>query len=113
MNFPLRVINKLTCNQLSETELQATEKRIDIIRKNQSYNGVKEYPKIAESLKHLSSSLLTWSDDENSSLANIISALLTTQSHLGIHIKKLKEAYKEEGEKIKSIINAENQTVSP
>ena len=112
MNFALRTINEMTCNSLSEEQLQASEKRIDIIRKNQSYDGLKNYPDISASLKYLSESLLEVANNQERSIANTLSSLTTTVSHLEILIDKLRQDYKKEGEKIKNIINAESQTIS-
>jgi len=103
-NFALRFINGAVGEPHSEKELAEMEKRIDIVRKNQKYIGLINYPETRKSLKESGEFLIWLSQNKKSSLANILSGLQTTHSILQIHIDKLRLEYKKEGSKIKRII---------
>jgi hypothetical protein len=104
-SFPLRFINDMVCNTLDENQLQNTESRLKIIRDNQKYTGLKDYPEIKKSLKDTAEFLLWLSENEESCLANVISGMTTNVSILELNIAKLRKEYHEESLKIKETID--------
>jgi len=104
-NFALRLINDMVLNPYNEDELKETERKIKIIRDNQQYTGISNMPKVSEQLKYISDSMLIYSKDDESTLGNLLSGLITNRDLLDIQIEKVRAEYKKEGEHLKDLIN--------
>ena len=89
---------------MNEEQYNETVRRIKIIRNNQKYSGLQDFPEIQDSLKKVAESLICASENKTMPLGNMLSLITTNQSIIDIQVKKLMEQYRIEGEKLKAII---------